>query len=89
MDRINYVKNGNQISIECFDNGNDLEGWGARLCEGVLDCVKWARCVDCGVYVIDDAAEMQTLLDFIKAFNTAEMDNEDLYNAIRDWSILI
>jgi|GEM_PF-3596424 len=87
--RINYTKNGNVIAIECFDNDRDADGWGARLCECVLDCQKWAKCVDAGGYLIDDAAEMETLLEFIKAFNAAEMDNEDLNNAINDWQMLI
>lgn len=89
MNKINYVKNGNQISIECFDNGKDPEGWGERLCESVLDGAPWTKVVDSGSYVIDDAEEMETLIAFIKAFNAAELDDEDLNNAINDWTILI
>ena len=89
MNKINYVKNGNQISIECFDNGKDPEGWGERLCECVLDGAPWTEVVARGEYVVKDVEEMETLLRFIKAFNAADMDNEDLNNAINDWTILI
>ena len=83
--KINYTKNGNVVKIDCGDD----YGWGERLCECVLDGALWAKVVDCGTYMIEDADEMETLVAFIRAFNVADLDNEDLNNAINDWSILI
>ncbi len=83
--KIDYTINGNTVKIACGDN----YGWGERLCESVLDGAPWTKVVDSGSYVIDDAEEMETLIAFIKAFNAADLDDEDLNNAINDWTILI
>ena len=87
--RINYKVSDDcsRIAIDC--NDTDVYGWGGRLCESVLDGAPWAKVVDRGEYLIEDANQMETLVDFLRAFNAAEMDNEDLNNAISDWSILI
>ena len=89
MDRINYKRNGNIISIYCADNDYDPEGWGAVLCRDVLDSAPWAKVVARGEYRIEDAEAMENLIDFIKYFNAADMTEAELVAAIDDWTILI
>lgn len=80
--RINYTHNGNLIQIESTFYGD-------QLCESVLDRAKWAESVGSGEYLINDPEEMNTLLEFITAFNSCDLDVEDLARAINDWTLLI
>lgn len=80
--RINYTHNGNLIQIESTFYGD-------QLCENVLDSAEWAESVGSGEYLINDPEEMNTLLEFITAFNSCDLDVEDLARAINDWTLLI
>ena len=80
--RINYTRNGNRIQIESTFYGD-------QLCENVLDSAEWAESVGSGEYLINDAEEMDALLEFIDAFNNCDFDAEDLTRAINDWTLLI